>query len=78
MPIPAFDRFGLLPGGIHECTINEVEVDLAWNDERRRLTALLQEFIAIELTPRFTVLPPGTRSRVVTPRRRTPRLKAHR
>jgi hypothetical protein len=58
MPIPAFDRFGLLPGGIHECTINEVEVDLAWNDERRRLTALLQEFIAIELTPRFTVLPP--------------------
>jgi hypothetical protein len=58
MPIPSFDRFGLLPGGIHECTINEVEVDLAWNDERRRLTALLQEFIAIELTPRFTVLPP--------------------
>ena len=58
MPIPSFDRFGLLPGGIHECTINEVEVDLAWNDERRRLTALLQEFSAIELTPRFTVLPP--------------------
>ena len=58
MPIPSFDRFGLLPGGIHECTIKEVEVDLAWNDERRRLTALLQEFIAIELTPRFTVLPP--------------------
>jgi len=58
MPIPAFDRFGLLPGGIHECTIEEVEVDLAWNDERRRLTALLQEFIAVELTPRFTVVPP--------------------
>ena len=58
MPIPAFDRFGLLPGGIHECTIKEVEVDLAWNDERRRLTALLQEFIAVELTPRFTTVPP--------------------
>lgn len=58
MPIPAFDRFGLLPGGIHECTIEEVEVDLAWNDERRRLTALLQEFIAVELTPRFTTVPP--------------------
>jgi len=42
MPIPSFDRFGLLPGGIHECTIKEVEVDLAWNDERRRLTGLLQ------------------------------------
>jgi len=58
MPIPTFDRFGLLPGGIHECTIEEVEVNLAWNDERRRLTALLQEFIAVELTPRFTVVPP--------------------
>ncbi|MBM5796552.1 MAG: hypothetical protein FJ060_00025 [Cyanobacteria bacterium K_Offshore_0m_m2_072] len=58
MPIPAFDRFGLLPGGIHECTIKEVEVDLAWNDERRLLTDLLQEFIAVELTPRFTVVPP--------------------
>ena len=58
MPIPSFDRFGLLPGGIHECTIKEVEVDLAWNDDRRRLTTLLQEFIAIELAPRFTVIPP--------------------
>lgn len=57
MPIPAFDRFGLLPGGIHECTIKEVEVDLAWNDERRRLTAQLQEFIAVELTTRFSVIP---------------------
>jgi hypothetical protein len=34
MPIPAFDRFGLLPDGIHECTIKEVEVDLAWTDGR--------------------------------------------
>jgi hypothetical protein len=58
MPIPAFDRFGLLPGGIHECTIKEVEVDLAWNDDRRRLTAQLQEFIAVELEPRFAVVPP--------------------
>lgn len=58
MPIPSFDRFGLLPSGIHECTIKEVEVDLAWNDDRRRLTTLLQEFIAVELAPRFTVIPP--------------------
>jgi hypothetical protein len=58
MPIPSFDRFGLLPGGIHECTIKEVEVDLAWNDDRRRLTAQLQEFVAVELAPRFAVVPP--------------------
>ena len=58
MPIPSFDRFGLLPCGIHECTIKEVEVDLAWTDERRRLTAQLREFISVELTPRFTLMPP--------------------
>ena len=58
MPIPTFDRFGLLPGGIHECTIKEIEVDLAWNDNRRRLSALLQKFIAVDLTPRFTTVPP--------------------
>ena len=58
MPIPAFDRFGLLPGGIHECTITEVEVNLAWNDKRRRLTALLREFITEELSTLFDVLPP--------------------
>ena len=33
-------------------------MDLAWNDERRRLTALLQDFISIELMPRFSVMPP--------------------
>jgi len=32
-------------------------VDLAWNDERRRLTGLLQEFIVVELAPRFNVVP---------------------
>ena len=58
MPIPAFYRFGLLPGGIHECTITEVEVNLAWNDKRRRLTALLREFITEELSTLFDVLPP--------------------
>ena len=58
MPIPAFDRFGLLPGGIHECTIEEVEMNLAWNDVRRQLTAQLRDFIADELVPRFAVVPP--------------------
>ena len=33
-------------------------MDLAWNDDRRRLTAQLQEFIAVELAPRFGVVPP--------------------
>ena len=58
MPIPSFDRFGLLPGGIHECTIQEVTVDLTWTDKRRRLTAQLKEFITLELAPHFTVIPP--------------------
>lgn len=31
---------------------------LAWNDDRRRLTANLQEFIAVELAPCFPGVPP--------------------
>ena len=58
MPVPDFDRYGLLPGGVHGCTMEEVEAALAWNEQRRQLTNLLQEFIADELSTRFAVIPP--------------------
>lgn len=58
MPIPGFDRYGLLPSGVHGCTMEEVEAALAWNEQRRQLTNLLQEFIADELSTRFAVIPP--------------------
>jgi hypothetical protein len=38
--------------------MEEVESALAWNEQRRQLTNLLQEFIADELSTRFAVIPP--------------------
>lgn len=58
MPDLAFDKYGLLPVGIHECTMEEVKSLLAWNDRRRQLTSQLQEFIEIELSMRFSMIPP--------------------
>jgi hypothetical protein len=58
MPIPGFNRYGLLPDGVYGCTISEVEEALAWNEQRRRLTESLQAFIKDELLDRFTAVPP--------------------
>ena len=58
MPIPGFNRYGLLPDGVYGCTISEVEEALAWNEQRRRLTESLQDFIKDELLDRFTAVPP--------------------
>lgn len=58
MPDLRFDQYGLLPEGIHECTMEAVESLLSWNDRRRQLTRLLQEFIDNELSLRFRQVPP--------------------
>jgi hypothetical protein len=58
MPDLDFDQYGLLPEGIHECTMEVVESLLSWNDCRRHLTSLLQEFIGNELSLRFKKIPP--------------------
>jgi hypothetical protein len=58
MPIPGFNRYGLLPDGVYGCTISEVEEALAWNEQRRRLTESLQAFIKDELLNRFEAVPP--------------------
>jgi osmoprotectant transport system permease protein len=58
MPIPGFNRYGLLPDGVYGCTMSEVEAALAWNEQRRRLTESLQAFIRDELLDRFTTIPP--------------------
>jgi hypothetical protein len=58
MPIPSFDRFGLLPDGVHSCTLEEVESVLSWSDKRRLLTHQLRDFISAELSPTFLALPP--------------------
>lgn len=58
MPIPRFNQYGLLPDGVHGCTMGEVEAVLVWNEQRRRLTESLQAFISDEILVRFTTIPP--------------------
>ncbi|MDX2042453.1 MAG: hypothetical protein SF097_14615 [Acidobacteriota bacterium] len=35
MPIPQFNHYGLLPTGIHECTLAEIEANFIYNGERK-------------------------------------------
>ena len=49
MPIPAFDEHGLLPSGIHECTLDDIKRTFgAFRDTDRRpsLFARLEAFFA--------------------------------
>src|SRR5437867_12297138 len=49
MPIPPFSPDGLLPVGIHECTIDELKVRFGGfqgSDQRPRLFARLEGFLA--------------------------------
>jgi hypothetical protein len=49
MPIPALNPDGLLPGGIHDCTLDELKVGFGsfqGNDRRPRLFAGLEIFLA--------------------------------
>ena len=54
MPIPALDSHGLLPIGIHDCTLNEIEQMLAGNRHRKRLFRNLAKCIAVEIRPLFS------------------------
>jgi hypothetical protein len=49
MPIPDFDEHGLLPEGLHDCTLQEVRQRFARfqrSDRRPRLFARLEQFMA--------------------------------
>ena len=45
MPLPNFNRHGLLPEGIHTCTLGEVKAQFCWNPWRKELFEKLQEFL---------------------------------
>jgi hypothetical protein len=48
MPIPQFNEAGLLPPGVHDCTLDEVRVRLGvfqTSDRRPRLFAALQQLV---------------------------------
>ena len=45
MGIPEFTEHGLLPAGLHDCNIGDVENDLCWNDHRRAIWSKFCEFL---------------------------------
>ena len=53
MPIPGFDRHGLLPAGTYRCSMTEVESRFGWNRHRKRFVELLGHFLLREIRPRF-------------------------
>lgn len=53
MPIPVFDRHGLLPPGVHDCSLAEIAEKLGTGSHRQRLVHLFHEFIVTEIRPDF-------------------------
>jgi len=52
MPIPAFNQDGLLPAGVHDCTLSEIRSRLGSfqkTDRRSRLFAQLETFFGEEI-----------------------------
>ena len=45
MPVPALDAHGLLPLGVHECSLDEIQAAFCWNAHRTSLFQGLQDFI---------------------------------
>jgi hypothetical protein len=45
MPIPGFTEYGILPEGVHDCTIPEAEQFCCLNDRRTEIWTGLQNFI---------------------------------
>lgn len=53
MSIPSFDVYGLLPAGVHDCTLAEIEATFASNAHRSRLYWDFASCLENELRPRF-------------------------
>ena len=51
MPIPNLNHHGLLPAGIHDCTIADIAAKLCWNDHRWRMLADFVTCLEIEIRP---------------------------
>lgn len=47
MPLPPFTNAGVLPPGIHHCTLDEVAASLGWSNRRRALIARLRDYAGV-------------------------------
>lgn len=53
MPIPKLDAHGLLPAGIHDCSLEEMTAKFAWNDHRERMVRSFARFLRSEINDVF-------------------------
>ncbi len=53
MPIPTLESNGLLPTGIHECSLSDISDQFTWNDHRSSLFTRFVRFLEAELKPKF-------------------------
>ena len=53
MLIPTFEPNGLLPSGIHECSLEDINTRFTWNEHRTGLFASFLRFLESELRPVF-------------------------
>ena len=49
MSIPALDGHGLLPVGIHDCSVEEMQARFGWNEHRRKLICGFTHFLSQEI-----------------------------
>ena len=53
MSIPDLDEHGLLPAGIHDCSVEEVKARFGWNAHRQRLIYCFVQFLTHEVRNMF-------------------------
>ena len=53
MSIPSLDAHGLLPAGVHDCTLMEIKASFTWNRHRQRLYRGFASCFKDELRSRF-------------------------
>ena len=53
MPIPSLESNGLLPAGIHECSLADISEQFTWNAHRSGLFTRFVSFLDAELKPKF-------------------------
>ena len=53
MPIPSLDKHGLLPHGIHDCTLAEIGQTFGRNSHRQQLFQHFTNCLKIEIRPSF-------------------------
>lgn len=53
MPIPELDAHGLLPAGVHDCSLEEMTAKFAWNDHRERMVRSFARFLRTEIIDVF-------------------------